>query len=105
MTNPGSTAQQPIDSPSADEHGPKRPQGRVLRVKDGYNPNSSSVGSAIPTFLALAAASGALTVALTHMLSAVGRALRKSKEAGAPLGELPAEPDREHADEEAPGEN
>ncbi len=26
-------------------------RGRILRVKRGYNPNSSSIGSDIPTFL------------------------------------------------------
>ena len=31
----------------------------ILRIKHGYNPNSSSVGSDIPMFLTLTAASGA----------------------------------------------
>jgi hypothetical protein len=49
----------------------------VLRVKDGYNPNSSSIGTAIPTYLAFAATSGAVTVLLLNLESAVGSLLRK----------------------------
>ena len=30
---------------------PNNAGGRILRIKRGYNPNSSSVGSDIPTFL------------------------------------------------------
>ena len=40
-------------------------KGRVLRVKRGYNPNSSSVGSDIPIFLAASAVAGLFaTIAL-----------------------------------------
>ena len=51
-------------------------QGRVLRVKTGYNPNSSSVGSQIPTFLALAAGAAAFTVIVLHTLGAVAGLIR-----------------------------
>ena len=51
--------------------------GRVLRVKDGYNPNSSSIGTAIPSYLVFAAASGAVTLLLLNLESAVGSLLRK----------------------------
>jgi hypothetical protein len=44
--------------------------GRVLRVKSGYNPNSSSIGSDIPTFLAAAAAAGTATVIIINILAA-----------------------------------
>ena len=44
-----------------------RPPGRVLRVKLGYNPNSSSVGSELPLFLGLALSAGALTVLTLHL--------------------------------------
>ena len=66
-----------------DPHLPVAPpgEGRVLRVKLGYNPNSSSVGSAIPTFLVLAAASGALTVVLLNALDAVGSMIRRRRSA------------------------
>ncbi|MEW5734404.1 MAG: hypothetical protein AB1921_06095, partial [Thermodesulfobacteriota bacterium] len=37
--------------------------GKVLRLKTGYNPNSSSVGSSLPQFFAFALASGALAMA------------------------------------------
>ena len=54
-------------------------KGRVLRVKDGYNPNSSSVGSAIPLYLAWAAGSSVLAVLLLNLRSAVGSLVRKQK--------------------------
>lgn len=56
---------------------PSWQRGRVLRVKGGYNPNSSSVGSSIPMFLTLAAGTGALAVVLLNALGVVGGLLRK----------------------------
>ena len=55
------------------------PRGRVLRLKSGYNPNSSSIGSDIPTFLAFASSAGALTTVLTHLLSEAGEKIRGQK--------------------------
>lgn len=80
---------------------PTQQQGRVLRVKGGYNPNSSSVGSSIPMFLTLAAGSGALAVVLLNALGVVGRLLRKqpaadrsgAASADEPPGAEPAEDD------------
>ena len=62
------------------------PRGRVLRVKTGYNPNSSSVGTDIPTFLAAAAAGAAAltTVALTLLSTTASRIRRKAKASPAP---------------------
>ena len=54
-------------------------RGRVLRVKQGYNPNSSSVGSQVPAFLAFAVGSGAVTVLLANTLKAVSRLLRRRR--------------------------
>jgi hypothetical protein len=54
-------------------------RGRILRVKTGYNPNSSSVGSLIPAFLAFAASSAALTVLAMNSLDAVNKHIRKKK--------------------------
>ncbi len=51
-------------------------KGRILRVKTGYNPNSSSVGSQIPAFFAFAAGSGMLTILALHILNAVDQHLR-----------------------------
>jgi hypothetical protein len=69
-------------------------RGRVLRVKLGYNPNSSSVGSALPMYLVFAAASGALTALLLHLTGAVGASLRRRK----PPCPTPAEPPRSEGD-------
>lgn len=56
-------------------------KGKILRVKTGYNPNSSSVGSQIPAFFAFAVGSGALTIFVLHILNAVDTQLRKKREA------------------------
>ncbi len=72
-----------------DERNPpeQRPAGRVLRVKVGYNPNSSSIGSAIPLFLAAAVGSGAVTVFLLNLLDSTGAALREKRDEAEPDGE------------------
>ena len=54
-------------------------KGRVLRVKTGYNPNSSSVGSLIPAFLAFAAGAGAAAVVAANILNAVSKNIRRKK--------------------------
>jgi hypothetical protein len=51
-------------------------RGRVLRVKLGYNPNSSSIGSAIPRFLVFALASGMTATFLLHLRGTIGRLIR-----------------------------
>ena len=48
------------------EPSPPIARGRVLRLKSGYNPNSSSIGSDIPTFLAFAASDKGLAVPTCH---------------------------------------
>jgi hypothetical protein len=55
-------------------------KGRVLRVKTGYNPNSSSVGSLIPTFLALSASAAAMAVLAMNGLNTIDKRIRKKKE-------------------------
>lgn len=52
-------------------------KGRILRVKTGYNPNSSSVGSLIPTFLAFATGAAALTVLAMNSLNAIDKHIRE----------------------------
>ncbi len=54
-------------------------KGRVLKVKTGYNPNSSSVGSQVPAFLAWAAGAGAFTVVALHLFGAVRELIRRRK--------------------------
>ncbi|MCA9547664.1 MAG: hypothetical protein KC613_24845 [Myxococcales bacterium] len=51
---------------------PPPPQGRVLAVKLGYNPNSSSVGSVV-SLLFWSATAGALALNLTAALLAKRR--------------------------------
>lgn len=55
-------------------------KGKILRVKTGYNPNSSSVGSHIPAFLAFAAGAGSLTIIVMNILNTVSGHIRKRKE-------------------------
>ncbi len=57
----------------------QRNRGRILRVKLGYNPNSSSVGSLIPTFLAFAAGATALTVLVANGFNAIDKHIREKK--------------------------
>jgi hypothetical protein len=52
-------------------------RGRVLRVKEGYNPNSSSIGSAISAYLAAAVGAGAVGVILLNLFSSAGGLLRR----------------------------
>jgi len=54
-------------------------KGRILRIKTGYNPNSSSVGSLIPTFLALSTSAAALTVLTMNSLNAIDKHIREKK--------------------------
>jgi hypothetical protein len=55
-------------------------KGKVLRVKTGYNPNSSSVGSQIPTFFFFAIASGVCTVIALQVLKMIGIHIRENKD-------------------------
>ena len=57
----------------------QRQKGRILRVKTGYNPNSSSVGSLIPSFLAFATGAAALTVLAMNTLNAVNKHIHEKK--------------------------
>ncbi len=51
-------------------------RGRILRVKEGYNPNSSSVGSHIPAFLAFALGAGLLSVLAANLLAVLDGHIR-----------------------------
>ena len=44
-------------------------RGRILRVKQGYNPNSSSIGSDVPVFLAAAAGAGVVAAFILSLMS------------------------------------
>lgn len=53
--------------------------GRIFRVKTGYNPNSSSVGSQIPYFFAFALSSGTLTILIMNLLSLFDQHIKACK--------------------------
>lgn len=54
--------------------------GKILRVKTGYNPNSSSVGSQIPAFLFSAAGTGLFAVITAQILNSIRTHIKKNKE-------------------------
>ena len=54
--------------------------GQVLKVKEGYNPNSSSMGSTIPIFLACLSGAGAAVVIGLHTLEAMRERMLAKKE-------------------------
>ena len=53
-------------------------RGKLLAVKQGYNPNSSSVGSQISSFLAFTMASGGVTVAILMLLNTFDKTLHNT---------------------------
>jgi hypothetical protein len=73
-------------------------KGRILRVKQGYNPNSSSIGSVIfsmsvavvPVSILFGMVAGALSTAVLHRVGARSRGtktvLPHSEESGSRVG-------------------
>jgi hypothetical protein len=55
-------------------------KGRILRVKKGYNPNSSSIGSDILAFLAFAGGAGVFSVILSNTMDSIKKILNKNKD-------------------------
>lgn len=53
--------------------------GKILRVKTGYNPNSSSVGSQIPVFLFSAVGTGLFAVIALQILNTIRGYIRRNK--------------------------
>jgi hypothetical protein len=66
------------------------PRGRILRLKQGYNPNSSSIGTIV---FALPAALLGATAAFGVAASLIVSALARGKEHKAPPAEKPAPAD------------
>lgn len=54
--------------------------GKILRVKAGYNPNSSSVGSQIPAFLFFAAGTGVFAIITAQIFNMIRVHIRKKKD-------------------------
>jgi len=75
---------------AGDEGSAARDWGRVLRVKQGYNPNSSSVGSLVPVFLLGSLGAAAASVVLQQVLAEVAQRLRGA--APPPAAAPPAPP-------------
>ncbi len=67
-----------MDSMEATKNTTGKPKGRILSVKRGYNPNSSSVGSEVPLFLSFALGSGAFSIIILTILNAADRHIRKA---------------------------
>lgn len=55
-------------------------KGKILRVKTGYNPNSSSIGSQIPVFLFTALGTGILAVLVVQTVNMIENIIKKRKE-------------------------
>jgi hypothetical protein len=55
-------------------------KGRILKVKKGYNPNSSSIGSDILAFLAFAGGTGIFSVILANTLDSIKKIINKNKD-------------------------
>lgn len=55
-------------------------KGRILKVKNGYNPNSSSIGSEIMTYLFFAGGAGVLSVILSNTMVSIKSAIDKNKD-------------------------
>lgn len=55
-------------------------KGKILRVKTGYNPNSSSMGSIIPMFLYITGAAGMVTVFITSMFQKTDREIKQNSD-------------------------
>jgi hypothetical protein len=54
--------------------------GKILRVKTGYNPNSSSIGTHIPAFLFSAIASGAFAIIFMQTVNMIETVIQKRKD-------------------------
>ena len=53
--------------------------GKIIGIKEGFNPNSSSVGSQIPQFFTFALAAGSLTILVLNLLSTYDKRIRGTK--------------------------
>ena len=55
-------------------------KGKILRIKTGYNPNSSSIGSHIPTFLAMASGLGFMTIVIMNQIKKINKHVQDRKD-------------------------
>lgn len=59
-------------------------EGKILRIKTGYNPNSSSIGTHIPAFFFSAVASGAFAVIVMQTVNLIGNLIKKKRDSLTP---------------------
>lgn len=52
--------------------------GRLLKVKTGYNPNSSSVGTGLPPYLFAVLGTGVVSIFVANVIDPVLRRLRST---------------------------
>jgi hypothetical protein len=62
-------------------------KGKILRVKTGYNPNSSSIGSVLPVFFYIAGIAGMLSVFIINMFQKTDNQIKQNKEKPEPVSE------------------
>ena len=58
------------------ENAKKHRRSKILRIKMGYNPNSSSVGSQIPYLFGFFAGTGMLAIITLHLFNRFKRIIR-----------------------------
>ncbi|MGA1824587.1 MAG: hypothetical protein ACMUIP_07955 [bacterium] len=54
-------------------------KGEILRIKKGYNPNSSSVGSQIPYLFSFFVGTGMITIIILHIFSRFKKIINAEK--------------------------
>jgi len=52
-------------------------KGRILRIKRGYNPNSSSVGSQIPYLFTFIAGTGIISIIIMHLFNRFRKIIKR----------------------------
>jgi hypothetical protein len=62
-------------------------KGKILRVKTGYNPNSSSIGSVLPVFFYIAGIAGMLSVFIINMFQKTDKQIKQNKDKLEPVSE------------------
>lgn len=62
-------------------------KGKILRLKKGYNPNSSSIGSLLPVFLLASVVTGSIAVFISNWFRKADRQIKKEIQDFNPAGQ------------------